>query len=83
MVSHRRDDDGGATAARQRFVAAAPLAAGGTDGDGRQTVPPAKLKEALVAAGIFKSSRVRDPQPGLSDAQKGAVRELASHFVEI
>jgi 4-hydroxy-tetrahydrodipicolinate synthase len=83
MASHRRDDDGAATAARQRFVAAAPLAAGGTDADGRPAVPPAKLKEALVAAGIIRSSRVRDPQPGLGDAQRAAVRDLASHFVEL
>ena len=72
-----------AEAARQRFVNAAPLASGGTDGDGRATVPPAKLKEALCAAGIIRSSRVRDPQPALSESQKTAVRELAKQYIEL
>jgi dihydrodipicolinate synthase/N-acetylneuraminate lyase len=83
MVGHRKDDATEAEAARQRFVNAAPLAAGGTDGDGRATVPPAKLKEALCAAGVIRSSRVRDPQPSLSDAQKAAVRQLAAQFIEL
>jgi len=83
VVGHRKDDPAEAEAARQRFVNAAPLASGGTDGDGRATVPPAKLKEALCAAGVIRSSRVRDPQPALSESQKAAVRELAKQYIEL
>lgn len=83
MVGHRKDDPAEAEAARQRFVNAAPLAAGGTDENGRAIVPQAKIKEALSAAGILRSSRVRDPQPALSESQKAAVRELASRYLEL
>jgi 4-hydroxy-tetrahydrodipicolinate synthase len=83
LQGHRTGDASVANAARQRFVVAAPLASGGTDGDGRASVPPAKLKEALFSAGIIRSSRVRDPQPALSDAAKAAIRELATQLVEL
>lgn len=77
-------DETAATEAQNRIYSAAPFVMPEPgEGGGMVGVPHAGIKAALTAVGIFRSDRVRDPQPQMSAGRREEIRAMAGSQLEL
>lgn len=81
--AHRTSNTVEAEALQKKLVEAVPILTPEVDEGQHVPASQAGIKEALVAAGVIQSARVRDPQLGVPDDLRGSIRELALKLVEL
>jgi len=80
---HAAGEGEAAEAAQQAMFRALPFVMPEPGPDGPVGVPHAGVKEALVALGILRSSRIRGPQPSLSEGRRAEIRQMAAAIAEL